>query len=171
MKNPDELEIERKRLIETLGVYFEKEKQVAPLAARILATLVLNGKQGTTFDQLVIQLEAGKSTISTHLNNLETQQWITHFTKTGDRKRYYIMTPGYISRRINILMEQWKKEIDLHKQIIAYKSNYNKVHHQQLYSLAQHENVLNFLTQSVEYFQNQTEEYNSNNKKNNIEEL
>lgn len=168
---PDDLETERKRLIETLGVYFEKEKQIAPLAARILATLVLNGKQGTTFEQLVIELEAGKSTISTHLNNLETQQWITHFTKTGDRKRYYTITPGYTLRRINILIAQWNKEIELHKQIIDYKSNYNKAHKQELYSLAQHRGVLQFLIDSVTYFRKQTEEYNSNNKKNNIEEL
>lgn len=166
-----ELEAEKKRLIETLGVYFEKEKQVAPLAARILATLIMNGECGTTFDQLVSELDASKSTIFTHLSNLETQEWITHFTKPGDRKRYYVMNPGYISHRINVLISQWQKEIDLRKQIMAYKKDFNRLMPEKANNNASHENVLNFLIRSVEYFQKQTEEYNSNNKKNNIEEL
>lgn len=166
-----ELQAEKNSLIEKLGGYFEKEKQVAPMAARILAMLVLNGKAGTTFEQLVHDLGASKSTICTHLNGLEAQQWIVYVTKTGDRKKYYSMNPGYISRRIKLLTTQWNQEIELQKQIISYKSRLNKVHPEKACSIAAHENVLRFLTGSVAYFEKQMKEYQSNNKKNNLEEL
>ncbi len=54
-----DLEIKKKNLIEELGVHLEKDN-LAPLAARILATLILSGKIGVTFDELVCNLKAGK---------------------------------------------------------------------------------------------------------------
>lgn len=167
----EDLEAEKKRLIETLGVYFEREKQVAPVAARILATIVLNGRKGTTFEQLVSELEASKSTICTHLNNLEGQRWISYFTRTGDRKRYYSMRPGYILHRISTLITQWNTEIDLQKQVIAFKTNFNSIYPEDKYPVAAHQEVLKFLETSVAYFEKQTIEFQTKNKLNNIEEL
>lgn len=90
--NEKELNIQKRNLIEKLGVQLEGD-QLAPLAARILATLILTGKKGITFDELVRDLCAGKSTISTHLDHLQSSNRIKYFTKSGDRKRYFIINP------------------------------------------------------------------------------
>ncbi len=68
-----ELLKEKLRLVEELGVVIEKKDQLAPVAARIISYIILTGKVGTTFDDLVASLCASKSTISTHLNQLDQQ--------------------------------------------------------------------------------------------------
>ncbi len=78
----EELNNEKNRLIEQLGVVMEKKHQLAPIAARIMSTLVLNGQQGVTFEELVQNLCAGKSTISTHLDHLTGQQKDSVFHQT-----------------------------------------------------------------------------------------
>ena len=44
---------------------------------------------------MVTILCASKSTISTHLNHLQDLNKIEYFTKTGDRKKYFIINKGY----------------------------------------------------------------------------
>lgn len=148
-----DLNEQKRKLIELLGVYLEQEKLVAPLAARILATLILNGSQGTTFEQLVKDLEASKSTICTHLNALEGQQKISYFTKCGDRKRYYFMAPGYVSRKIDALLSQWRKEKVLQEEVLEYKKNYNQLHNGQQLTTTIHEDVLDFLGQAISFLE------------------
>ncbi len=161
------LEAEKKRLVELLGVYFEQEKQNPPLASRILAMLILNGDRGTTFEQLVSELEASKGTISTHLNSMIAQQRIGYFTKSGDRKRYYIISEDLIFRKIDDLLVQWKKEIGLRKQVIAYKTVYNEIHSETPISLTMERDMLNFLQNSVAYFEEQASSYQTKDKQNN----
>lgn len=148
-----ELLEQKKKLIELLGVHFEQEKLVAPVAARILATLIINGSKGTTFEQLVIDLEAGKSTVCTHLNALEAQQRISYFTKCGDRKRYYCMAPGYVSRKIDSLITQWRQEKVLQEKVLEYKNNYNHVHAEEPLTTTIHENVLDFFGHSIPFLE------------------
>lgn len=163
----EELEAEKKRLIELLGVYFEQEKQNPPLASRILATLILHGNHGTTFEQLVSELEASKGTISTHLNSLIAQQRIGYFTKSGDRKRYYTISGNLIFRKIDDLLNQWKNEIGLRQQVIAYKTAYNQTHPDEPFSLIMEKEMLNFLQNSVAYFGEQASIYQTKDKQNN----
>ncbi|OYX24100.1 MAG: transcriptional regulator, partial [Flavobacteriales bacterium 32-35-8] len=81
---------QRSALIEKLGILLETKDQLAPVAARIKAYIILKGKSGTTFEDLVADLCASKSTISTHLNHLLDLKKIVYFTKLGDRKKYFI---------------------------------------------------------------------------------
>ena len=67
-------------LVEKLGVHLEGRENLAPVAARIMAYIILTGKQGTTFDDLVTNLCASKSTISTHLNHLQDLKKLEYFT-------------------------------------------------------------------------------------------
>ncbi|HTO15858.1 MAG TPA: ArsR family transcriptional regulator [Edaphocola sp.] len=147
----------KKGLIESLGIYLEKDKKVSPMAARILSTLILSCDNGTTFEKLVHDLEASKSTISTHLTNLESQNIISYFTKCGDRKRYYIIKPGYISRKISLLEEQWKTEIDLHKKVLEYKRSYNQQceNKEDFLPTTFQEQSLQFLENTLEYLEEQ----------------
>ncbi len=145
---------EKQNLVERLGVFMEQREQLAPLAARILSYVVLTGKQGTTFDDLVRDLSASKSTISTHLNHLSDLKRIVYFTKTGDRKKYYSINEDSILQSIDNMMESWVIQKDLHEEIKSYKSKINEQSSDDVtkFNLDFHENYIKFLdevTQSV----------------------
>ena len=124
----EELRIEKKKLVEELGVYIEKKDQLAPVAARILATLILTCKQGVTFEQLVTDLEASKSTVSSHLNTLQASGSINYCTKPGDRKRYFILTPDRLLQFIDEKLEMWEKDKKMHHEVIEYKNKVNELY-------------------------------------------
>lgn len=118
----------KEELVEHIGVILEKEKQMAPVAARLFATLMLSCKQGVTFEQLVEDLEASKSTVFTHLNNLQTAGMVDYVTKPGDRKRYFILTPGRLIRTIDEMLANWARNKSLQEEVISYKKEVNKVY-------------------------------------------
>ncbi|WP_029033074.1 GbsR/MarR family transcriptional regulator [Salinimicrobium terrae] len=118
------LEVQKKNLIEELGVHLEGDN-LAPLAARILSTLILSGKKGVTFDELVCQLQAGKSTVSTHLDHLQNSNRVKYFTKPGDRKRYFVIDPNLILNVMDEMIDKWEKEKKLHLKIKEYKKQCN----------------------------------------------
>ena len=124
--NEEELELEKKELIEQLGILMEKKHQLAPLAARIISTLVLNGKQGVTFDQFVNELQASKSSISTHLDHLQSSRKIQYFTKPGDRKRYFVINPNLTIEVIDETIAAWDSEEYVQKEILKYKKKRNE---------------------------------------------
>jgi DNA-binding transcriptional regulator GbsR (MarR family) len=119
---------EKMVLVEKLGVHLENREQLAPVAARILSFIILTGKKGATFEDMVSILCASKSTISTHLNHLQDLNKIEYFTKTGDRKKYFIINRGLIVNHIDSMIAHWKEERELHLEIKKYKEfiNINK---------------------------------------------
>jgi DNA-binding transcriptional regulator GbsR (MarR family) len=119
--NDEAMNIQKKELVEKLGVNFEKLKILAPVAARIFATLILTEKKGITFDELVEELNASKSTISTHLEHLQSLNKISYVTRPGDRKRYFIIHPNLILNFIDEMIEKWNNEKSIHQDIIDYK--------------------------------------------------
>lgn len=125
--NEDELENQRNQLIEELGVIMERKDQLAPVAARILSTLILTGQEGITFDQLVQSLNASKSTVSTHLDQLQTSNKIKYFTKPGDRKRYFIVNPNLTFDVIDEMTAQWEMEKAVHQKVLEYKKSSNEL--------------------------------------------
>ncbi|HET8809776.1 MAG TPA: winged helix-turn-helix domain-containing protein [Flavobacteriaceae bacterium] len=155
MMTEQELQTQKDQLIELVGVHVEKEKNMAPLAARILATLIVTCKQGATFEQLVADLGASKSTICTHLNNLEASGLIDYFTKPGDRKRYFIMTPNRLIQFIDEKVAKWEDDKTLHKELINYKTNVNEVYKnepEKQCELNFHYNFLTFLDEATKVF-------------------
>lgn len=125
MKEED-LDKQKKELIEVLGVHLEGDN-LAPLAARIFATLILTGKKGITFDELVRDLCAGKSSISTHLDHLQSSNRVKYYTKSGDRKRYFIINPGLMLNIIDEMIIKWETEKRIHEKILEYKEKRNEV--------------------------------------------
>lgn len=121
-----EIYVQKKKLIEQLGVLLEGDN-LAPIAARILATLILTGKKGITFDELVRDLCAGKSSISTHLDHLQSTNRVKYYTKPGDRKRYFIMDPNLILHVIDEMTKKWKTEKEVHQEILEYKNQCNEL--------------------------------------------
>lgn len=145
---------DKENLVERLGVFMEQKEHLAPVAARILSYIVLTGKIGTTFEDLVNDLCASKSTISTHLNHLSDLKRIVYFTKTGDRKKYYTINEDSIIQSIDTMMESWIIQKELHEEIKAYKNRVNEQNPEVAtkFTLNFHENYIQFLdevTQSV----------------------
>ena len=114
-----DLDEQKEHLIERLGVYMESQEQLAPLAARIFATLILTGRKGITFEELVTSLNASKSTICTHLNTLQANGKAGYFTKPGDRKRYFIVHPNNLVQVMDEMLKNWKIQQDIHQDILA----------------------------------------------------
>jgi len=143
---------QKQRLVEKLGVVMEQKEQLAPLAARILAYVVLTGKKGTTFEDLVNHLCASKSTISTHLNHLSDLKRIIYFTKPGDRKKYYTINPDGILQSIDEMMAYWNTQMDLHMEIKEYKENINRFTNDESsqFDLDFHEDYIEFLNEAAQ---------------------
>lgn len=118
---------DKEDLVERLGVFMEQKEQLAPVAARILSYIILTGKAGTTFDDLVRDLCASKSTISTHLNHLADLKRILYFTKTSDRKKYYTINEDSIIQSIDAMTESWILQKELHLEIREYKEKTNQL--------------------------------------------
>lgn len=116
----EELIKEKLALVEELGVHFECSDNLTPLASRIAVYLILTGIKGATFEELVEKLEASKSSISTNLQLLQSNGRITYYTKSGDRKRYFKITPDHIISRLDEKIDLWKKEMKNHQKILAY---------------------------------------------------
>ncbi len=141
----------KESLIEKLGVHLENKEQLAPLAARILSTLILTGKKGATFEALVSELSASKSTISTHLTTLQAANRITYHTKCGDRKKYFTLVPDVMINAMTEMLKNWKSERDLHLEIMDYKKEINAElpnDCSELFDLEFHREYLEFLSQA-----------------------
>lgn len=148
----EELDREKNRLTEQLGVIMERKYKLAPVAARILSTLILSGKQGLTFDELVLQLNASKSTISTNLESLQKEKRLEYFTKPGDRKRYFKLNTNFTLGVIDEMIHTWETEKNVHQEILMYKEKrnlYNKDQNLPLFDLEFQKNLLVFLEETT----------------------
>lgn len=121
MINENNLMAEKMMLVEELGVHFECADNLAPLASRIFVYLILKGIEGATFEELTEKLEASKSSISTNLQLLQSIGRITYYTKCGDRKRYFKISPNYVISRLDGKIEMWTKDKNNHQKIYNYK--------------------------------------------------
>lgn len=142
-----ELVSRKNKLIERMGVYLENEDNMAPLEARIFSTLILTGKQGSTFDELVNDLGASKSTICTHLNTLQAAGRVTYFTKTGDRKRYFTVAPNRLIQVMDEMLQKWNSQFDIHSEALNYKELANSLKEDQEFDLEFHQDYLQFLSE------------------------
>ncbi|MBC73406.1 transcriptional regulator [Muricauda ruestringensis] len=144
----DSTEKRKRELVEKLGILLEKKEHMAPVAARIFSYIILTGKQGTTFEDLVENLCASKSTISTHLNHLQDLRKLEYFTKTGDRKKYFIINTDFntMVQRITDMVEDWKREKQIHLEIMDYKKDVNvTLEEQNRFELDFHIDYIKFL--------------------------
>lgn len=74
--------------IEKIGVTLEKS-QLPPLAARIMALLLVAEPPYCSFDEILENLQSSKSSVSTSLNLLLREGIVDYITFPGDRKRYF----------------------------------------------------------------------------------
>ncbi|GHC43645.1 GbsR/MarR family transcriptional regulator [Ulvibacter litoralis] len=140
---------EKMALVEKLGVHLENREQLAPVAARILSYIILTGKKGATFEDMVTILCASKSTISTHLNHLQDLKKIVYFTKTGDRKKYFTINSDMIVQHIDTMINEWKEVKSLHLEIKNYKEAFNTHEtEEEKFELNFHDNYIKFIDEA-----------------------
>lgn len=146
----ENLEKRKLELVEKLGIFLEKKEQIAPVAARIFSFIILTGKQGTTFEDLVTNLCASKSTISTHLNHLQDLKKLEYFTKPGDRKKYFIVNVDTMLQSIDNMLKEWKSEKQLHEEIKSYKIDVNTILDQEhQFEFGYHDSSIEFLNGAI----------------------
>jgi len=126
MNSEKSLEIRKKELVEKFGVFMERQENLPPIAARIFASLVVNKGDGTTFDELVVFLAASKSTISTNIQLLSNRGMLTFFTKPGDRKKYFILSPESLLSRVEEEIIQYRTEYQIVKEITEFREEINE---------------------------------------------
>lgn len=115
-----DLKKEREELIELFGIHFENIGHLPPLGSRILATLILDAcTRQYSFDDLVEQMAASKSSISTNLNLLLKMGKITYYTLPGDRKKYY--RPSAFSERFDNYLKMITFEKDIMDRMLEYR--------------------------------------------------
>ena len=117
---------EKKKLIEEVGLHFEQEKQMSPLAARIYAIMILSPYEGNSFEEIVEMTCASKSSVSTQLNLLLQLKKVEYFTKPGDRKRYFRSSKCYLINSMQEELDYIAEEIKIVNKIADYNSNHNK---------------------------------------------
>ena len=117
----------KQRLIEELGVHFESEYSLPPLAARIFGNLVVTDEIGLTFDDCLIKRGASKSSISTSINLLLQLGMITYFTKSGDRKRYFKIADKstFFIKKLEQGIKKAANESKMIQKVAKYDQEYN----------------------------------------------
>jgi len=122
-----EKEEHKQRLIEELGVHFEAEYNLPPLAARIFGNLVVTEEVGLTFDDCQMKRGASKSSISTSLNLLLQLGIITYFTKSGDRRRYFKISDKstFFIKKLEQAIKKAANESKMIQKVAEYDQQYN----------------------------------------------
>jgi DNA-binding transcriptional regulator GbsR (MarR family) len=115
-----DLKKEREELIELFGIHFENIGHLPPLGSRILATLIMDVcNRQYSFEDLVEQMAASKSSISSNLNLLLKMGKITYYTVPGDRKKYY--RPSEFSERFDNYLKMIAFEKDIIDRVLEYR--------------------------------------------------
>lgn len=76
------------KLIEELGMYFEKSG-TQPAASRIFALLLISDINELTFEEIYETLNISKSAASNAINLLIDTHRVEYITRPGQRKRYF----------------------------------------------------------------------------------
>ena len=114
--------VQKKQLIEELGLYFEKKHGLPPLAARIYAIMVLSSLDGYSFEELMEITKACKSSVSTNLNLLLQLKFVEYYTRPGERKRYFRSSGSFLQ---NMLRERYET-INFDLEISSKINDFNK---------------------------------------------
>lgn len=146
----------KQKLVERIGIHFEKKMGITPLAARILGLLILSPSEDFTFDDVTKITCASKSSISTNINLLLQLRSIEYFTKPGDRKRYFRASKNHLEIALKDTLNKVKADLE----IIDLIYQFNKVSEKEL----EHKHQVRLLYK--EYLNNQ-----QNNLKKTIEKI
>lgn len=87
---------------------------LTPLAAKIYAYLTFDFEMnGITFEELVDDLKASKSSVSNSIDLLLKGNHIAVLNKIDERKRFFILNPDYVKIRFSRMIERLENEVDI----------------------------------------------------------
>ena len=115
----------QKELIEYIGRNSEKDEGIQPIAARIMALLMVMDKEEFTFDEIVAETQTSKAAVSISLKNLELCGIVEYVTHPGDRKRYYRIISKDVKTMIGEAERKIKQRIEIIDQIVSLKTDQN----------------------------------------------
>lgn len=116
--------LDKKHLIEEIGVVMGERMGVSPLAARIYILLTLSPANGLTFESIREELGSSKSSTSINLNVLIQLKYVEYNTKPGDRKRYFKCARYLQVNYLKQTSEMLRREIELIDKINAYNQEH-----------------------------------------------
>lgn len=157
------LEFQKETLINRLAELMEAEEKLPPMAARIYATLIFTSREGLTFDQLVQSVQGSKSTVCNHIQSLREKDLLSDYTKPGERKRYFIVSPNVLINYIDNLSSRWKKQSEFQKDVLEYKNLYNRENPALPLDLHLHQNHLIFLKEAEDFAETIKQQFQNNN--------
>lgn len=113
-------------LFEEMTAHFVEHLKLPPLGARIYAYMLFDFKrEGVSFDELVENLQASKSSVSNTLNMLVQQKHVTIFNKLQDRKRYYRMNLENTEQRYQNVVNYLSVELEIISKLQIHKASLN----------------------------------------------
>lgn len=116
---------EKEKLVESMGVHFERLFNLPPLAARIYILLLLSDREGLSFEEIRDFMDASKSSVSANINLLLQGERIDFLTKPGDRKRYFKPSPRFLNIRLEESLRLLQKEAEIVNQIMTFNTENN----------------------------------------------
>lgn len=116
---------EKRMLIEDIGIILEYRADLAPLAARIYAALLISSNEGLTFDEIIETVQASKSTVSNNLNILVQLNYVEYFTRPGNRKRYFKASKFYVKNALEQYLTLLNKELEIINRVDSYNQENN----------------------------------------------
>ena len=107
---------------------------LTPLAAKIYAYLTFDFEMnGISFDELVDDLKASKSSVSCSLDLLLKGDHIAVLNKIDERKRFFILNPDYVKIRFSRLVDRLEKEVDILVDLKSFNQSKNPHNETNLY--------------------------------------
>ena len=116
---------EQSELIEEIGRVIEERADLSPLASRIYATLILASDDGLTFEDIIEAHQASKGSVSNNINVLVKLDYVSYYTKPGQRKRFFKASKLYVKTAMEKYQELFEKEINVVDKINKFNKKNN----------------------------------------------
>jgi DNA-binding transcriptional regulator GbsR (MarR family) len=111
-------------LFQDYCAHHEAVYHFSPLTAQIYTYIMFNNnRDGVTFDEIVERLHASKSSVSTSLNLLISNNQIEHFNKIDERKRFFRLNPNFIIIRLQLIRDMLDREQALSQKMQNFLKN------------------------------------------------
>lgn len=108
-------------LFQDYCTHYEQVFHISPLTAQIYTYIIFNGhRDGITFDEIVEKLNASKSSVSSSLNLLISNNQIEHFNRIDERKRFFRLNPNFMMMRLEMIRNFLDKEQGLTSKLKQY---------------------------------------------------
>lgn len=113
-------------LFQDLTKFYIETFSLSPLAAKIYAYLRFDFEnRGICFDELVNVFQASKSSVSSSLNILLSNNFIKDINRIDERRRYFVMNQDYVKIRFEGIVKRLRKEIEIIDKLSEYREDQN----------------------------------------------